>query len=68
MIHLLIRFFAMLTSDITPTLGNDKRTRNGFKRAGDIAIPCASGTCSYAAPNAKSGAGKLLLQPRICCG
>ena len=42
--------------------------RNGHERAGDIAIPCVSGTCSYAAPNAKSGAGKLLLQPRICCG
>ena len=29
-------------------------------------LPCASGTRSYAAPNAKSGAGSHNFQPQIC--
>ena len=44
------------------------QTRNGFERAGNTAIPCKTGTCSYAAPNAKSGAGNKVSQPRICYG
>ena len=36
-------------------------TRNGHERAGDTAIPCASGTCSYAATNDKSGTGNEVI-------
>ena len=39
--------------------------RNGFVGAGHIAIPCAVGACSYAAPNAKSEAWRKVSTPRI---
>ena len=42
--------------------GKPMELRNGGVRVDHPGIPCASGTCSYAAPNAKSGAGGEVLR------
>jgi len=41
------------------------QTRNGFATSGNTAIPCAVGTCSFAAPNAKSVVAGNVFHVRI---
>ena len=47
-----------MTGAVNPRANEALATRNGFVRGGNTGIPCAGGTCFYAAPNAQFEGGK----------